>query len=83
MRSVEVFGGVFRNLWVIPAAVVAGGKGLTYVRFVCHLPVYTRNQFVLAGAIFVSATVGMEMAGAPFCVTVSPEAPLITTAVRA
>ena len=66
MRSVDVLGGAFRNLWVIPAAVVAALVGLTYISLLRSLPARTRNRFLWAGMIFVAATLGMEMAGAHY-----------------
>jgi hypothetical protein len=65
-RSSEVMGGVFRNLWVIPAGLIALVVGLSYVRFLLHLPSRTRAMFVAAGVGFVTAAVGMEMVGASY-----------------
>ena len=65
-RRVEVAGGIFRNLWVVPAAIAVAIVGLAYLRFLWSLPVRTRVQFILAGALFVGASVGMEMVGAHY-----------------
>ena len=65
-RRVEVAGGIFRNLWVVPAAIVVAIIGLAYLRFLWSLPVRTRVQFILAGVLFVWASVGMEMVGAHY-----------------
>jgi hypothetical protein len=64
LRDPQVMGGALRNLWVIPAFLVAAAIGLAYVRFLFHLPARTRNLFAATGIAFVIATVGMEMAGA-------------------
>jgi hypothetical protein len=63
MRSAAVLGGAFRHLWVIPAAAVVVVVGVAYTRFLWHLPPQTRKRFVLAGALFVGAAIGLEMAG--------------------
>ena len=53
-----------RNLWVIPAFLLAAVVGLAYIRFLLYLPSRTRSLFVASGTAFVLATVGMEMVGA-------------------
>jgi hypothetical protein len=65
-RRREVLGGVLRNLWVLPAGVMAAVVGLSYLRFLAHLPVVTRTLFVASGVTFVGAAVGMEMLGASY-----------------
>ena len=64
LRDPAVMGGAMRNLWVIPAFLLAAVVGLAYIRFLLHLPSRTRNLFVASGTAFVLATVGMEMVGA-------------------
>lgn len=64
LRDPQVMGGALRNLWVIPAFLLAAVIGLAYIRFLLHLPSRTRNLFVASGVAFVFATVGMEMVGA-------------------
>jgi hypothetical protein len=64
LRDPQVMGGGLRNLWVIPAFLVAALVGLAYIRFLLHLPARTRNLFVASGVAFVFATIGMEMIGA-------------------
>ena len=66
LRSAGVMGGVFRNLWVIPAGLIALVVGLSYLRFLVHLPSRTRALFVASGVAFVTAAVGMEMVGASY-----------------
>ena len=64
LRDPQVMGGALRNLWVIPAFLVAAAVGLAYLRFLLHLPSRTRNLFVASGVAYVVATIGMEMVGA-------------------
>lgn len=65
-RNREVLGGALRNLWVLPAMLVAGIVGLFFLRFLLHLPARTRALFFVSGVTFVLAAVGMEMVGATF-----------------
>jgi len=54
-------GGVLYFSWVIPAAVVVAIVGLSYIRFLKHLPPKTRLRFLVSGAIYVGGAVGMEL----------------------
>jgi len=54
------FGGILYFGWVIPAALVVGILGMSYLRFLGHLPRGIRNRFILAGAIYVGGALGME-----------------------
>jgi hypothetical protein len=54
-------GGVLYFSWVIPAVIVVALVGVSYVRFLKHLPGSTRARFLLAGAIYVGGAVGMEL----------------------
>jgi hypothetical protein len=54
-------GGVLYFSWVIPAAVVVLVIGVSYIKFLKHLPGPTRARFLLAGAIYVGGAVGMEL----------------------
>ena len=65
-RDRAVLGGMLRNLWVLPAGLVATIVGLSYLRFLLHLPFPTRALFVMSGVTFVAAAVGMEMVGAAY-----------------
>jgi hypothetical protein len=65
-RDRAFLGGMFRNLWVVPAGLVAALVGLSYLRFLLHLPRRTRVLFVASGVTFVAAAVGMEMVGASY-----------------
>jgi hypothetical protein len=66
LRDPGVMGGALRNLWVIPAFLVAAVVGMAYIRFLRHLPSRTRKLFVASGIAFVFATIGMEMVGASY-----------------
>jgi hypothetical protein len=54
-------GGVFFFGWVIPAGLLVLGLGLTFLRFLAHLPKQTRVEFVVAGAIYVGGAVLLEL----------------------
>lgn len=53
--------GVLYFSWVIPAAVVVLLVGLSYVRFLQHLPRQTALRFLIAGALYVGGAVLMEL----------------------
>lgn len=57
------FSGAFRYSWVIPGLLIVAIVGACYVRFLLHLPRATRIRFIVAGAIYVSGAIGMEMVG--------------------
>lgn len=50
--------------WVIPGAILVTMFALLYARWLWRLPVRTRNLIVLAGAVFVSGGLGLELVGA-------------------
>jgi hypothetical protein len=54
-------GGLLYFSWVIPAAVVVIVIGVSYLKFLKHLPGPTRARFLIAGAIYVGGAVGMEL----------------------
>lgn len=64
LRRRQMLGGLLQRAWVVPAILVAGALALVFARFLLHLPRRTRRQFVVAGAIYVSGCIGMEMVGA-------------------
>jgi hypothetical protein len=66
LRTARKAGGMFRNLWVIPAGLLAMVVGLIYLRFLRHLPGETRRLFVISGMLFIAGAVGMEMIGSRF-----------------
>lgn len=53
--------GVLYFSWVVPAAVVVLGIGLSYIRFLQHLPKRTALRFLIAGTIYVGGAVLMEL----------------------
>jgi len=53
--------GVLYFSWVVPAAVLVLVIGLSYVRFLQHLPRRTAIRFLIAGAIYVGGAVLMEL----------------------
>lgn len=53
--------GVFFLSWVIPAIVIVGIFALAYLKFLWRLPVQSRRLFIVAGAIYVTGAVGIEM----------------------
>ena len=55
------FGGVLYFGWVIPAAGAVAVFGLCYIRFLAALPAVSRHGFVLAGAVYVTGALGMEL----------------------
>ena len=76
-------GGFFYFSWVILAIPILLLLALLYFRFVFSLPNNTRNEFILAGSIYILGALGMEMIGGyflktkvggldvyPFCVTI-------------
>jgi hypothetical protein len=55
------FDGVLYFGWVIPAGAVVLALGLAYVKFLLRLPKRTRNQFIVAGAIYVTGALLFEL----------------------
>ncbi len=55
------FGGVLYYGWVIPAAIVVASLGFCYLGFLGHLTRRSRNQFVLAGSLYVGGALGVEL----------------------
>jgi len=55
--------GFFYFAWVIPGAAFAFACLLIFIRFLSYLPIQTRRLFLLAGSIYVSGALGMEMIG--------------------
>jgi len=53
--------GIFYYAWVIPYSVGVVIFLLVYVKFVFSLPARTRNLFIIAGTIFVSSAIGIEL----------------------
>lgn len=55
--------GIFLLAWVIPFGAFVAIFVLVYLRFLWHLSVRSRYFFIMAGAIYVSGTLGMEIVG--------------------
>jgi hypothetical protein len=53
--------GFLRHAWIIPYLLLIGAVGLHYLRFVLKLPARTRNQFIVAGLVYVGSAMGLEM----------------------
>ncbi len=70
----ESIGGYFENfieptgyiyfMWVVPYGVAVVVTGLAFLKFVLSLPKLTRNRFIVAGTIFITGAVLIEMPGA-------------------
>jgi hypothetical protein len=63
LRSRFDTGGVFFYTWVIPYGIATLLFGLAYLRFLLRLPRQTAALFVVAGAVYISGALGMEMVG--------------------
>jgi hypothetical protein len=61
LRSPAFLGGAFAHLWIVPAVVLVLVVGLTYIRFLQHLPPSTRTLFMGSGLAFIVGAVGFEM----------------------
>ncbi|WP_336495267.1 hypothetical protein [Aliivibrio fischeri] len=55
--------GILYFAWVIPYAALLLVFGLTYFKFLFRLPTNTRNRLILAGIIYVSGALVMELIG--------------------
>lgn len=53
--------GILHFGWVIPAGAIVAAFGLAYLKFLQHLPVPTRNRFILAGGLYVGGALGVEL----------------------
>jgi hypothetical protein len=49
--------------WVIPASILVIIFFLMFLGFLSHLPVKTRNLFILAGTVYVGGAIGLELIG--------------------
>lgn len=56
-------GGIFSFAWVIPGSVAAVVFGVSYLRFLLHLPLKTRWGFGIAATLFLGGAIGMELVG--------------------
>lgn len=61
VHSVLPVSGLFHFAWVIAGLAFSAAFGLTYVRFIGHLPAAYRRGFLIAAATFIAGAIGMEM----------------------
>jgi hypothetical protein len=66
IRALLHTGGVLYFAWVIPGGLFVIGFALLFSDFLRRLPADTRRSFLVAGAIYVSGALGMEMAGGKY-----------------
>ena len=52
--------GLLFYTWVIPYGMLTIAIALSYLRFVFSLPAKTRNQFIIAGILYVGGALGMD-----------------------
>jgi hypothetical protein len=62
VRLHETFGfsGYLYYPWVIPGALFAAVVGVSFLRFLVHLPSPIRRLFMLAGSLYVEGALGVE-----------------------
>jgi hypothetical protein len=63
LRSTFHASGIFYFTWVIPGAIFVGLVALSFWRFLSVLPAKTRLLFIVAGTVYISGTLGMELVG--------------------
>jgi hypothetical protein len=63
MNALLNISGALQYAWVIPYGFGVLVFGVIYLRFLSQLPARTAIFFALAGTIFVSGAIGLEMAG--------------------
>ncbi len=56
--------GFLYYLWVVPYGIATVVLGLVFLKFVWELPKNTRVRFIVAGVIFLTGVLGIEMLGA-------------------
>ena len=57
----ETFNSLVDYSWTIPEGIAAAVFGLIYLRFLWHLPAWTRWVFIASASAFISGAVGVEM----------------------
>lgn len=55
------FKGALTFGWIIPASGLLLVFGISYLKFLIHLPPRSRNGFILAGSIYVGGALGIEI----------------------
>ena len=63
LREMFQLSGLFYFSWVIIAVPVVFVLGALYLRFLVRLPATTRNQFLLAAALYLGGALGLELLG--------------------
>jgi hypothetical protein len=63
LRDAFQLSGLLYYAWVIPYAIALFVLAFFYFRFILDLPPKTRFRFILAGGLFVSGAMGLEMIG--------------------
>jgi hypothetical protein len=58
--------GFLRYTWVVPGMILTAILGLVFLRLLIQLPRPTSAAFVVAGVIYVSGAIGMEMVGGAY-----------------
>lgn len=58
--------GPFYYAWVIPGIIFVMLFGLVYIKFLLHLPGRTKVLFTLAGVVYLSGVLGMELIGSAY-----------------
>jgi hypothetical protein len=53
--------GIFHFSWVVPGMLIVGTLGLFLLKFLLTLPSTTRNNFILAGTVYLTGVIGIEM----------------------
>jgi hypothetical protein len=53
--------GLLHFSWVLPGMLIIGVLGLFLLKFMLSLPSTTRNQFILAGTVYLAGVIGVEM----------------------
>ncbi|MFZ1701752.1 MAG: hypothetical protein WBO10_02440 [Pyrinomonadaceae bacterium] len=56
--------GIFYFAWVVPAMIIVALLGGYFLKFLIQLPARTRYIFLFAGVLFLSGSLGIEMASA-------------------
>jgi hypothetical protein len=63
LRSILHTSGIFYFAWMIPYALLVGIMTVCYAPFLLKLPKHPRNLMFIAGILYISGALGMEMLG--------------------
>lgn len=61
------------SMWVIPGLVFVVWFARRFSKFVRHLPLVSRRQFILAACIYIGGALGMEMVGSHFAESIGQQ----------